>query len=381
MAAWTYRLHDLITNAALAELPLANVSLSRALNAVGAFDATLDLADARVAKTKPFAATLPARTALFADRNGVIVWAGIIWQRDYDSDRRTLHLAGAELMSYFATRYNRISISFGPVPIARTFVARGMIDTAQDTVAQGAGSDIGVSSLVGDDATSSTISTGNSFDLADNDRFDKVVADLGGVTNGFDWAIESAYDGSGNPTKVFRCYAPHQGRPAAVSGHIWEYGPDTRANIVRYTWNEDGARMANAILGIGSGEGSFATRAEAEDLTAITAGYPRLEEVLALKDITDAAALQGAVDARLEQTKQPVVLPKVTVFADTDPAFGNWAIGDDALIRITDLDRFPANPDGTPGYEGFRRIVGWRIQVPDGGGPELVDLTLGETLT
>lgn len=381
MAAYTYRFHDLVTNQALAELPLAGVSISRALNAVGAFDATLDLADARVVKANPLAATLPARTALFVDRGGVIVWAGIVWTRDYDSEQRSLRLAGAELGSYFATRYNHISIAFGPVPIARTFVARGMVDAIQDTVAHGAGADIGVTTVLADDATSSTITTGNSFASFNSDRVDKIISDLGGVTDGFDWAYESAYDGSGNPTKVFRAYAPHQGVRAVASALEWEYGPDTRANIVRYTWPEDGARMANSVEGIGAGEGVFAKRVRLTDTALITGGYPLLEEPLVNKDVTDTITLTAMVSARLEQTAQPVVLPKVTVFADADPVFGAWGIGDEALIRIADLDRFPSNADDTPGYEGFRRIVGWRLHVPDGGGPELVELTLGEIVS
>lgn len=378
MATYTYRFHDLITNQAFAELPLSGVTITRAINAIGSLDATLAIADARV--RNPLAFTEPVRTALYVDRDGILVWGGIVWARDYDSDSRSLHIGAAELFSYFATRYNRISISFGPVPIARTFVARGMVEAAQDTLIYGAGADIGVTTLLADDTGAGTTLLASYSQFA-NDRVDKIVSDLGGVIDGFDWAIEVGYDGAGDPTKTFRAYAPHQGVPAATSALIWEYGPDTRANIVRYTWPEDGSRMANGIIGTGAGEGSFSTRTYATDTELIAGGFPLVEGTFTANDVNDLTTLEAMVAAQLEQRARPVVLPKVTVFADQDPAFGTWGIGDEALIRIADIDRFPPTTADTPGLEVYRRVVGWRLPVPDSGGPELVELTLGETVS
>lgn len=95
MATYIYLATDLRSGAVLAELPLTNVSLVRQLNGAGTFKAQLPLGDPNVAKIDPIGSTQPNRTAVWVDRDGALMGAGIIWTRKFTSDGGALDLGGA----------------------------------------------------------------------------------------------------------------------------------------------------------------------------------------------------------------------------------------------------------------------------------------------
>jgi tetratricopeptide (TPR) repeat protein len=63
---------------------------------------------------------------------------------------------------------------------------------------------------------------------------------------------------------------------------------------------------------------------------------------------------------------------------DGDAGLGTWICGDDALVRITDLN-FPRQADGSPGKEFFARIMSYTDEIPDDG-PEVVKVVMGPLL-
>src|SRR5665213_265720 len=98
---------DWMTGAVLAELPLVQGSFEVRLNGAGTFTANLPLGDPRITAIDPYTSTQPGRTHLYADLDGVLVGAWMIWSRSYDSTTKQLQLQGSETMSYFAHRFTQ----------------------------------------------------------------------------------------------------------------------------------------------------------------------------------------------------------------------------------------------------------------------------------
>ena len=101
---YRYLFVDLLTNEIIAELPLTGVSFTQQLNQAGAFDGHLLLSGINTFEFNVDASTTPARNAIYVDRNGILVWGGIIWARTYNSSSQTLSLSAREMISYFERR-------------------------------------------------------------------------------------------------------------------------------------------------------------------------------------------------------------------------------------------------------------------------------------
>jgi hypothetical protein len=100
---YRYFTADLLTNEILAEVPFRGVSYERAIKGAGRFGGSIAVNP----QTEPlnlYESTMPGNTALFVVRDGVCVWGGIIWQRDYDIVSRSLQVSASEFTSYFYHR-------------------------------------------------------------------------------------------------------------------------------------------------------------------------------------------------------------------------------------------------------------------------------------
>ncbi len=102
-AEYRYYVADLLTNNVLGEIPFTNVSYERSLSKAGSFSGTIPVIDATKAYNL-YENTLPGKTALYILRDGVCVWGGIIWARQYNPVQKTLIVDGNEYISYFYHR-------------------------------------------------------------------------------------------------------------------------------------------------------------------------------------------------------------------------------------------------------------------------------------
>lgn len=109
---YRYFLTDLLSNDIISEVPFKGVSFERANRRAGSFSGEIPF----VETTKGldlYEATMPGRTGVYVMRNGVCVWGGIIWSREYSVKDRTLSVEGAEFMSYFYHRTIWQTIQYG----------------------------------------------------------------------------------------------------------------------------------------------------------------------------------------------------------------------------------------------------------------------------
>ena len=126
---YRYLFADLLTNEIIAELPLTGVSFTQQLNQAGTLQGHLLLSGMATAEFKVNASTIPARTGIYVDRNGTLIWGGVIWGRTYNSADQTLNLVAREFESYFERR--RITTTIDFTNTDQLLIARTIMNTAQ----------------------------------------------------------------------------------------------------------------------------------------------------------------------------------------------------------------------------------------------------------
>jgi hypothetical protein len=103
---------------------------------------------------------------------------------------------------------------------------------------------------------------------------------------------------------------------------------DNVTNVV--TVESNGDTFANAILGLGAGEGRAMLRRE----TAVRDGRLRRDHVYADKAVTDARRMDALIAAELNARKAALRVTSFTVIDHDNAPLGSWQLGDDVLLRF-----------------------------------------------
>lgn len=375
---YTYLACDLLTDTVLAELPLQGVQYETVLSGIGALSAFLPL-NAETLPLDPINATVGGRTALYVDRDGVLVWGGIIWTRR--SAPGGLQIQAAEFLSYFQHRYITQTLSTVPANVPNsTLIPDGQllysdqkylmwslfrwasIDPAGDLK-------IDINQLSG---VGHGISRERTYFGYERPELFATMQQLSQTDDGFDFAIEVGWEPVLNnlpPTRYRRArtWFPQRGRTAADSGLVFAKGGPA-ASIVAYDWPEDFTSLANRTHAIGDGDGEARLIAQAQDDALLAAGWPLLEAVETYSGVTQAATLQGHANADITARSGAALAPTFDVLADGDPALGEYQVGDGAIFSIAPEPRFP------DGLDVELRILGMQVTASS---PEIVRLTCG----
>jgi hypothetical protein len=361
---YRYLFADLRTNDILAELPLTGVTFTQVLNSPGTLNARLQISDLREQRYDIAGSTIPARTALYVDRDGVLVWGGILWFRRYNSETQSLEFTAREFLSYFERR--RIAVNQAFTNQDQLTVAQTLVNTAQAAT----GGDIGI--IVGTETSGVLISrVFYSYELKD---LYSGVKDLATADNGFDMNIDVQYDVDNNPTKILRLSYPYRGTTYDANSStalVFELP----SNLVSYEYPEDGSVTANTVYGVGPGSNEGKLIVEASVSSQIDNGWPLLEDTATYNDLYDSTLLTNLTAAQVYAKQNPVVTAKVILPAYVNPVLGSYKTGDQCLLRITD-DRFPSDGTGF-GLAVIKRIVAINVE-PGESGPERVILTLAD---
>ena len=111
-AEYRYYVADLLTNNVLSEIGFTSVSYERALSKSGSFTGTIPVIDS-TSHLNLYENTMPGKTALYVLRDGVCVWGGIIWGRQYSPANKTLQVDGSEFTSYLYHRFVWQTLYYG----------------------------------------------------------------------------------------------------------------------------------------------------------------------------------------------------------------------------------------------------------------------------
>lgn len=361
---------DLRTGTRIAELNVAGLRYGSRLNAVGELSGTVALPSPTSTANRSLAAQIndavdECRRQIVVERDGVVVWCGIVWLSPYTDNPPQREIRGGESWSYFRHRY--IAYNYSPTNVDQMTIAQQIVTNALANQ----GADIGVTV----EASTSGVLRDRVYNSFELKPVGEAVEQLAQVDNGFDFAVDAAWSSTGTLTKTFRTQYPRRGRPYSQSGHIFEVG----RNVVDWTWPTDGTRVANKVIGVGRGEGDAMLISSQSDVGQIIAtssggpGYPLLEQTLSRTDVSVQSTLNDLSRARLKAVTKPVTLPEITIRAETDPVFGSYITGDSCRF-VVPPNTSPRFPDG---LDQTMRIVGWDVSVSDDGA-ESVKLILGD---
>ena len=357
MTTYRYLFADLLTNQILAELPLTGVTFTQSLNSGGTFQGNILLSGINSEVQNVDAATIPARSALYVDRDGVLVWGGVIWARQYDSNDQRLKITAQEFETYFTRR--RITSTQVFSNVDQFLIAQTLVNNAQ-SVANG---NIGV--IV--PTNTSGVNVSRTFYSYELKTVYSALLDLSRSENGFDFNIQVAYDGGGNPSKTLVLSYPKSGtRYSATSLTTPVF--ELPGNVMEYSYPEDGSAAANTIFVIGAGSNEAKLIATATDTAKIADGWPVLEDSQNYSDFTDTTLLANLASAQVSAVAYPPTTLKIVAPPYLNPTLGSYVIGDDVRIRIRD-DRFPT------GLDAIYRLVALSVTAGETSA-EQVTLTL-----
>jgi len=101
---YRYFTASIIDGSVIMEVPFSGVSWERKISTAGSFSGSIG-ADITQDHFDLYNSTLPGKTALYVVRDGICVWGGIIWSRDYDIKDKVMSVTALEFTSYL---YHRV---------------------------------------------------------------------------------------------------------------------------------------------------------------------------------------------------------------------------------------------------------------------------------
>lgn len=409
---FTYYFADLASGAIKGALPLTGVSFQKILNGVGQFQGTIDLADPNIANLDWLDQTLPSRSAVFVDYNGVIVWGGIVQARSYafQPQSRKLSITASDCWSYFqqriqATDYSAPPFSgitgpnsamaiwnlanadsdseWDPVLVAWQTIADALNNVNYGSILGGVG--IAANSftsaaayLASASGTPQTEYINVTYPYSSLQTIDTIVSQLTqlGLNVGFDKGFDVAWSAGplSVPVGTVNLSYPRRGRTFANNNLMVDLSTSRS-----YTFPEDGTQTANVIYETG-GQGAISV---IENLNPLLQGYPIWEAVKSRSNITSALVLALLANIGLSDLfyfSYPAVVPtfQISLF-DPNLPLGSFIEGDDVQIYIPSSDGIttPFDPRFPSGYQGEWRIASYTATVGDDGDSTL-DVTLNQ---
>ena len=355
---YRYLFANLLTNEIIGELPLTGVSFTQQLNQAGTFQGHLLLSGINSAAFNVDASTIPGRCALYVDRDGRLVWGGIVWGREYNSTAQTLTFSAREFESYFERRRITQDVAFDNID--QLTIAQTQVNDAQSATNGNIGVQVGTETC--------GVNISRTYYYYELKTVYGALQDLSRGQNGFDFNIDVKYI-DGVPSKVLELGYPQYGTvysPTNPSAPVFSF---PAGNMVEYVYPEDGSIAANTIYALGAGSNEGKLIAISQNAPFLADGWPLLEDQGNYSDVTDATYLNQLALGQMNAVSYPPTTLKVVVPAYADPVYrSTYEIGYEARVIITD-NRFPNTLDA------IYRIIGLSVQ-PGEDGPERVTISL-----
>ena len=363
MTTYRYLFADLRTNTILAELPLTAVNFTNTLNASGSLTGSILLSGAQAAKQNVANATIPARTALYVDRDGVLVWGGIIWSREYNSTSQMLSINAQTFDSYFNRR--RITST-------QVFLNADQFTIAQTLVSAAQSASGGNINVVIPDTTSGRLVTRTYYNYEQKTVLSAIqdLSRAGAANNllpGFDFSFDASYNGAGSPQITFNLFYPRQGAVYSSTNPSAPVLQFPAGNVAEYSILEDGSLAANRLFISGGGSNEGKLLQSITDSARISQGWPLLEDNYNYSDVVSTTMLNDLGAGHLAAVSIPPVTLTVVIPPYVNPVLGSYTVGTDFRIMIRD-DRFPDGLDQT------YRLIALNVS-PGEAGPERATLT------
>jgi len=353
----------LVGGAILGELPTVAAQFGAALNSAGRFQVTVPLeADPPRLRLPIYAGgstdltgnvnlvtmanLTPGTTAVWFERDGVLLFGGVVWTAQVDAASNTMTVAGEGPHSYLRRRAIRSTLTYTAQD--QLDIVRGLIDHAQ-TQTNGT---IGITYSTAD----SGVTRDRTYLAYERKNVGEAIEQLAAIDGGFDWRYDHNYV-AGVPTWSAQFTYPATGRTTEM---VFEVG----TNCALDSYEEDGTSICNLVDVFGVGTA-------AETLTASLSNppmqgpYPILETTETHSDVSELNTLELHARRRLARGAGPTRRAQLTCLPGVDPVLGSYIAGDRVRVRCD---------HGWLQLDETMRIVDVTVNVA--GGAESVSLSL-----
>lgn len=366
MTDYRYVFMSLRDDQVIEEINLFGVYCFRQLNQPGQFNGSFTFDQSGKNNADLVAATTPGKTWVVVERDGVPVYAGIIWSRTYQSQAKVCEMFGWGFEA-FPQRQVILTNFLDFNPNTQIF---GRLWTEMQAVS-GRNLNINVpNNIVGPFIGLDILAT-------DYKYYGDVMDSIANASDGFDWTISVSKNADNTYRKDLNIGFPTIGAQSSPGMVTFEYP----GSITNYYATDSMSESGTNVFVLGSGEGSGAPVAITSQPQMIDLeGWPRWDTISSHKDVTSIQLIQKIAEQEAIVKKPPAPNYKLTVKGDQDPVFGSYGLGDACQLVITD-PRYPSPDGSTAGISIPSRIIGWELRPPDSGQVELINILLpGDTV-
>lgn len=327
MATLTYYVADIINGLIIGDAPFYGVTLEWTLSGAGTFSGRLQLHDPEVQAKGGGSLVQEGRTALFVDYDGVLLWAGIMWISDYDSDTGELTVTGADYWSYLQRRVVTDNISYPAGTPVKTIINKLLSYALSPYAPAGL-------SVVFQGSAASTQTAAFTYAASDRKNVAELLEGLAAASPGFDFRAEGYWAAPDRPRVNYVFGIPSLERSVTTTNAYFDYP----GNIIKYTETDDGSSLASRVWVRGASDGTNAPEYPFED-AAMYFRYPRYDRAESI-DESSPANLQAKGRYIHYARKRVTKKPSVIVRPDGEVSVTQYKVGDDGYLSIHD-DRHP----------------------------------------
>lgn len=371
MAEFKYYFYDISSKRLIDVLPMEGVAFGWELRGIGTLSGTIPMYADDLPAQRVVDAIHPYRTKIYVERGDQIIWGGWLHQEpSYDSTTGTVTITAEESLGYFTAR-TVPTVNYTQVD--QLSIARSLVSTAQAE----SGGDFGMTL---DPTYLSGVLRDRAYSQSDQTSVLSALTQLSEVTSGFDFGTQVGRIGA-NPYELLVFGYPRLGRVTYTSGVVFEYDRFSSGggNVESYTWADAGTPMATRVWANSQTPDGVQLTLKSDNAGLVVNGYPIMEHSETFDNVTNIATLSSHAAAMSAYRAGPRITASITMKAQSGIQIGDFQIGDDALVRISD-HRFPPSASGGPGFLGYLRIVGAAVQAGVEG-EEQYKFTLADFIT
>lgn len=297
--AHTYRLllNDVVTGTLLGEVRPTAASWSKGLNGAGDGQITTPTGTLLDALSGTLQQRLGRTAMTVVAPDGSVAWAGVLWAADVDLDGATT-MSGGRWLSLLARRVVRADLTYAAVDQATILAA--LVDHAQDTSGGRADRDLGIDTS---GLAATTVLRGRTYPEEEAKPIAEAITQLADVVNGFSFDLVPVLGAGRTLSHVLEMDYPNSGVATTVT-------MVHRSNVLVSKVGFDATGMCTDVVAMSRGGDGLTERRSSP-----IAGWPAMEVVQALSDVTVAATLQQAGDRRLDLGAYPRAMPALQVLA------------------------------------------------------------------
>lgn len=355
MTEYRYMGVDLLTRRVVEDLPLYGVSLTRRISNAGSATGSFKLGTNLYSDEDLLTGSEPGRIALVAVRDDVVVWAGPIWSRTFQSQANVVSMTCQSYESIFSAV--KMLSTFSRTNVDQLTIFKDLITTMQAQPYNNFGIDVSGIGLSG-------VLRSMLFEYFEDTFFAKGIEELVKQAGSFDYTLEPYFDA--NEVLQIRARTGYPYLGYGQEGIALDYP----GQITNYYWPESAGRGGTRHTFTGKGEGTAMKRVTYVNQDLLDAGYPAFDKVVSDKSVDSQATIDLMGEAASIQFKTPINTPTIDLKLTEDIEFGEWNnVGVPVSATIEDA-RFPNQTTFS------RRMLGWDLSPLSSESTDVLKLVL-----